>query len=75
MEVEEKKIVATGTKTAVKDSSQTALTKQLDKVLNDLRSLIKKRNERIAELRQEIEELENENTQLDGKINAILSDI
>ena len=32
-------------------------------------------SERIAELRKEIEDLENQNTELDGKINAILSDI
>ena len=56
-------------------SSQADLTKQLDKILNDLRELIAKRNARIAELREEIENLENENTQLDAKINAILSDI
>ena len=57
------------------EATQVTLTKQLDKILDDLRKLIKQRNERIAELRTEIEELENQNTELDGKINAILSDI
>ena len=57
------------------ETSQAALTKQLDKILNDLRDVIKKRNEKIAALREEIEQLESENTALDGKINAILSDI
>ena len=60
---------------AKSETSQAALTKQLDKILNDLRAVIKKRNETIAALREEIEQLESENTALDGKINAILSDI
>ena len=58
-----------------KTKTEGDLTKQLDKILEDLRSLIKKRSERIATLRTEIETLENQNTELDGKINAILSDI
>ena len=57
------------------EPTEITLTKQLDKILEDLRSLIKKRSERIATLRTEIETLENQNTELDGKINAILSDI
>ena len=57
------------------EPTQVTLTKQLDKILDDLRKLIKQRNERIEELRTEIGELENQNTELDGKINAILSDI
>ena len=60
---------------AKKESTQVDLTKQLDKILEDLRDLIKTRNERITKLRKEIEDLENQNTELDGKINAILSDI
>ena len=60
---------------AKKEPTQVDLTKQLDKILDDLRSLIKKRSERITKLRKEIEDLENQNTELDGKINAILSDI
>ena len=60
---------------AKKESTQVDLTKQLDKILEDLRDLIKTRNERITKLRQEIEDLESQNTELDGKINAILSDI
>ena len=60
---------------AKKEPTQVDLTKQLDKILDDLRSLIKKRSERIDKLRKEIEDLENQNTELDGKINAILSDI
>ena len=63
------------TTVAKKEPTQITLTKQLDKILDDLRALIKKRSERIAELRKEIEDLENQNTELDGKINAILSDI
>ena len=70
--MEEKKTMTT---VAKKEPTQIALTKQLDKILDDLRALIKKRSERIAELRKEIEDLENQNTELDGKINAILSDI
>ena len=57
---------------AKKEPTQVDLTKQLDKILDDLRSLIKKRSERITKLRKEIEDLENQNTELDGKINAIL---
>ena len=60
---------------AKKEPTQVDLTKQLDKILDDLRSLIKKRSEGITKLRKEIEDLENQNTELDGKINAILSDI
>ena len=60
---------------APKTKTEGDLTKQLDKILEDLRSLIKQRNERIAKLRAEIETLEGQNTELDGKINAILSDI
>ena len=60
---------------AAKPKTEVDLTTQLDKILDDLRSLIKKRSERIATLRTEIETLENQNTELDGKINAILSDI
>ena len=60
---------------AKKEPTQVDLTKQLDKILEDLRDLIKTRNERITKLRQEIEDLESQNTELDGKINAILSDI
>ena len=70
--MEEKKTMTT---VAKKEPTQITLTKQLDKILDDLRALIKKRSERIAELRKEIEDLENQNTELDGKINAILSDI
>ena len=60
---------------AKKEPTQVDITKQLDKILEDLRDLIKTRNERITKLRQEIEDLESQNTELDGKINAILSDI
>ena len=60
---------------AKKESTQVDLTKQLDKILEDLRDLIKTSNERITKLRQEIEDLESQNTELDGKINAILTDI
>ena len=51
------------------------LTKQLDSILGNLRDVINKRNQKIADLRAEIEKLEQENTELDGKINSILSDI
>jgi len=57
------------------EPTEITLTKQLDKILEDLRTLIKTRNERITKLRTEIETLEGQNTELDGKINAILSDI
>ena len=50
-------------------------TKQLDSILGNLRDVINKRNQKIADLRAEIEQLEQENTELDGKINSILSDI
>jgi uncharacterized small protein (DUF1192 family) len=60
---------------AKSEPTEITLTKQLDKILEDLRLLIKQRNERIAALRTEIETLEGQNTELDGKINAILSDI
>jgi len=56
-------------------NTQEDLTKELDGVLNKLRELIKKRNERIIELRAEIEQLEQENSKLDERINGILSDI
>ena len=72
-EVEKKDMATVAAKP--KSTTQADLTKQLDKILNDLRDLIAKRNARIAELREEIENLENENTSLDAKINAILSDI
>ena len=72
-EVEKKDMATVAAKH--KSTTQADLTKQLDKILNDLRDLIAKRNARIAELREEIENLENENTSLDAKINAILSDI
>ena len=55
--------------------SQADLTKQLDSILGNLRDVINKRNQKIADLRAEIEKLEQENTELDGKINSILSDI
>ena len=71
----EKRDMATVAKATPAKSTQADLTKQLDKILNDLRELIAKRNARIAELREEIENLETENTALDAKINAILSDI
>jgi len=57
------------------NNTQEDLTKELDGVLNKLRELIKKRNERIIELRAEIEQLEQENSKLDERINGILSDI
>ena len=63
------------TTVAAKTTNEGDLTKQLDKILDDLRSLIKKRSERITKLRGEIETLETQNTELDSKINAILSDI
>ncbi len=55
--------------------TQADLTKQLDSILGNLRDVINKRNQKIADLRAEIEKLEQENTELDGKINSILSDI
>jgi hypothetical protein len=51
------------------------LTSELDKILGNLRQVIKKRNNKIADLRAEIDKLEQENTELDAKMNAILSDI
>ena len=57
------------------ENSQADLTKQLDSILGNLRDVINKRNQKIADLRAEIEKLEQENTELDGKINSILSDI
>ena len=60
---------------AEKTDSQADLTKQLDTILANLRDVISKRNQRIADLRAEIEQLESENTALDAKINTILSDI
>ena len=62
-------------KMAEKTDSQADLTKQLDTILANLRDVISKRNQRIADLRAEIEQLESENTALDAKINTILSDI
>ncbi len=58
-----------------KMETQQDLTKQLDSILGNLRDVINKRNQKIADLRAEIEKLEQENTELDGKINSILSDI
>ena len=58
-----------------KMETQSDLTKQLDTILGNLRDVINKRNQKIADLRAEIEKLEQENTELDGKINSILSDI
>ena len=58
-----------------KMETQSDLTKQLDSILGNLRDVINKRNQKIADLRAEIEKLEQENTELDGKINSILSDI
>ena len=58
-----------------KMETQQDLTKQLDGILGNLRDVINKRNQKIADLRAEIEKLEQENTELDGKINSILSDI
>ena len=58
-----------------KMETQAYLTKQLDSILGNLRDVINKRNQKIADLRAEIEKLEQENTELDGKINSILSDI
>tara|TARA_Y100001938_G_scaffold145527_1_gene222376 strand:+ start:1827 stop:2069 length:243 start_codon:yes stop_codon:yes gene_type:complete len=58
-----------------KMETQADLTKQLDSILGNLRDVINKRNQKIADLRSEIEKLEQENTELDGKINSILSDI
>ena len=58
-----------------KMETQAHLTKQLDSILGNLRDVINKRNQKIADLRAEIEKLEQENTELDGKINSILSDI
>jgi chromosome segregation ATPase len=51
------------------------LTNELDKILGNLRQVIKKRNNKIADLRAEIDKLEQENTELDAKMNNILSDI
>ena len=58
-----------------KMETQADLTKQLDSIHGNLRDVINKRNQKIADLRAEIEKLEQENTELDGKINSILSDI
>ena len=58
-----------------KMETQADLSKQLDSILANLRDVINKRNQKIADLRAEIEKLEQENTELDGKINSILSDI
>ena len=60
---------------AKKPETQENLTKELDGILNKLRELIKKRNERIIQLRGEIEQLEQENSKLDERINGILSEI
>ena len=68
----EKKTMATSPKKA--DTTQD-LTKQLDDILQNLRDVIAKRNIKINDLRAEIEKLEFENTELDAKINSILSDI
>jgi DNA anti-recombination protein RmuC len=68
----EKKTMATSPKKA--DTTQD-LTKQLDDILQNLRDVIAKRNIKINDLRAEIEKLESENTELDAKINSILSDI
>lgn len=73
-EVKEKKPMATVAATKKVDSPQD-LTKQLDTILQNLRDVIAKRNVKIADLRAEIEKLEQENTELDAKINSILSDI
>ena len=68
----EKKTMATSPKKA--DTTQD-LTNQLDDILQNLRDVIAKRNIKINDLRAEIEKLESENTELDAKINSILSDI
>ena len=60
---------------AKKPETQENLSKELDGILNKLRELIKKRNERIIQLRGEIEQLEQENSKLDERINGILSEI
>ena len=71
-EVKERDSMAT---VAKKPDTQENLTKELDGILNKLRELIKKRNERIIQLRGEIEQLEQENSKLDERINGILSEI
>ena len=71
-EVKERVSMAT---VAKKPETQENLTKELDGILNKLRELIKKRNERIIQLRGEIEQLEQENSKLDERINGILSEI
>jgi len=65
----------TMTATAVVQETPEELTNELDKILGNLRQVIKKRNNKIADLRAEIDKLEQENTELDAKMNNILSDI
>ena len=71
-EVKERDSMATEAK---KPETQENLTKELDGILNKFRELIKKRNERINQLRGVIEQLEQENSKLDERINGILSEI
>ena len=74
-EVKEKKTMATVAAPPKKADTAQDLTKQLDSILQNLRDVIAKRNVKIADLRAEIEKLEQENTELDAKINSILSEI
>tara|TARA_R100000008_G_scaffold36405_1_gene20750 strand:- start:214 stop:468 length:255 start_codon:yes stop_codon:yes gene_type:complete len=71
----EKKTMATVAAPPKKADTAQELTKQLDDILGNLKSVIAKRNIKIADLRAEIEKLEAENTELDAKINSILSEI
>ena len=74
-EVKERNAMATVAKPPKKVDTAQDLTNQLDDILTNLRTVIAKRNVKIADLRAEIEKLEQENTELDAKINSILSDI
>ena len=69
------KTTATVAESSKKADTAQDLTNQLDDILQNLRSVIAKRNIKINDLRAEIEKLESENTELDAKINSILSDI
>ena len=52
----------------------TELSQRLSVVLTEIRDIMEKRKERVEELRDQISSIENENEDLERKINELIQD-
>jgi len=58
----------------VKMDEATELSQRLSVVLTEIRDIMEKRKERVEELRDQISFIENENEDLERKINELIQD-